>query len=198
MTIRAWVDFIKLHQKPNMVIAEVGVFRGDTFCDCLSTIVQNNGFAYAIDWFCGSVGVTGSQGYCHNEEELRYNNFLHRIKPFKNFVKVLKGISYEVAKDIPNKSLDMCFIDASHKYLDIKMDIEIYMSKVKDGGILAGHDCDNINWANTYTEEELLMDCTPDKGHAGVIQAVYDFFGKDIEILPDPLGGTPNSWIKRL
>ena len=40
-------------------------------------------------------------------------------------------------------SLDFVFIDGSHKYPDVLLDIESWAPKVKPGGMLAGHDFDH-------------------------------------------------------
>ena len=47
-----------------------------------------------------------------------------------------------MAKDIPEGSLDLCFIDADHTYEGVSKDILAYQSKVKKGGIFCGHDYD--------------------------------------------------------
>jgi hypothetical protein len=39
-----------------------------------------------------------------------------------------------------DESLDFVFLDASHKYDDIKADLFAWYPKVKKGGIFAGHD----------------------------------------------------------
>jgi predicted O-methyltransferase YrrM len=48
--------------------------------------------------------------------------------------------SWEAARYYPDSSLDFVFIDASHFYEDVKRDIAAWRTKVRPGGILAGHD----------------------------------------------------------
>lgn len=48
--------------------------------------------------------------------------------------------SIEVAKLIPNHSLDFVFIDGLHDYDSVKADIEAWYPKVRYGGIVSGHD----------------------------------------------------------
>ena len=71
----------------------------------------------------------------------------------------------------------------------MKADITSYLPKVKKGGILCGHDCENMHLANTFSETELKQDYLKDKAcHPGVIQALYDIFisqKKQLEIWPD-------------
>jgi len=58
---------------------------------------------------------------------------------YPNILKV-KSDSVLAAKNFADKSLDFVYIDASHAYEDVKKDILAWKLKVKDGGIIAGHD----------------------------------------------------------
>lgn len=52
----------------------------------------------------------------------------------------IKGDSAERASMFVDGTFHYVFIDASHKYEDTRKDILAWKSKVKSGGILAGHD----------------------------------------------------------
>ena len=70
---------------------------------------------------------------------------------------VVRAKSIEVASIFPDEYFDFVFIDADHSYETVKADIEVWMPKVKRGGILGGHDYHNIK---------------------GVAKAVNECFGK--------------------
>lgn len=58
---------------------------------------------------------------------------------------------------IPDKSLDLVFIDANHDYDFIKQDIELWLPKVKDGGIISGHDfCDKHEGVKQAVREKFI------------------------------------------
>lgn len=59
---------------------------------------------------------------------------------------------------IPNE-LDFVYIDGNHDYEYVKEDINIWYSKVKEGGIIGGNDFD--------------------AGHFGVVRAVLEFVEKN-------------------
>lgn len=61
---------------------------------------------------------------------------------------------------IPSKSADLVFIDGDHSYLSVLSDIDLWAPKVKDGGLLAGHDYG---------------------AHMGVSQAVEDRFSMSFD-----------------
>ena len=58
--------------------------------------------------------------------------------------------SLEASKLYEDESLDVVFLDASHKYEDIKDDMIAWYPKVKKEGIIGGHDytwCDDVRIA---------------------------------------------------
>jgi len=73
--------------------------------------------------------------------------------------------SKDAIKDIPN-SLDFVYIDGAHDYDNVKKDIRNYWEKVKDGGVLGGHDCAN---GKGFENESAN----------GVIQAVVEFVAEN-------------------
>ncbi len=88
-----------------------------------------------------------------------YERYLENIKPVKNIINVVKGKSVDMSKYYKDNSLDFVFIDADHTYTGVKDDVLNWYPKVKNDGIIAGHD---------YI-----------KDYNGVIEAVNDFFGKE-------------------
>ena len=51
-----------------------------------------------------------------------------------------KEYSVDGAKLFDDSSVDLVFIDANHTYEHVKEDIEAWYPKIRDGGILSGHD----------------------------------------------------------
>ena len=79
---------------------------------------------------------------------------------------ILKMLSEDASKTIENNSLNFCYIDASHKYIQVKNDIKCWLPKVRKGGILCGHDYDiDINkWVQKWGDRKYP--------HGGVRRAV--------------------------
>lgn len=80
----------------------------------------------------------------------------------------LKALSWEVAHTFEDESIDLIFIDGDHSYEACRKDIELYLPKVRPGGILAGHDYDNtVKYADKFK---------------GVDKAVHEFFGDEFSL----------------
>lgn len=58
----------------------------------------------------------------------------------------VRSHSTVAASQMENESLDFVFIDGNHKYQYVKQDIASWFPKVRQGGIVSGHDYLNVNW----------------------------------------------------
>jgi len=79
-----------------------------------------------------------------------YNDFLQNIEPVKHIINPVRSLSWEGASQYKDNSLDFVFIDAAHDYDSVKKDITAWFPKIKNKGILAGHDyawCDDVKKA---------------------------------------------------
>lgn len=104
--------------------AEIGVFGGYYSEQMFQHIP-------GLELLC--VDLWGVGKYKRAEDEARV-----RLKPYN--ATIIKGDSAEVAKDVPDESLDFVYIDAAHDYENVKIDIQAWAPKVKVGGIVAGDD----------------------------------------------------------
>ena len=198
----------RIPNKESMRVCEVGCYDAVTTCSYADIIQKHNGTIYAIDWFCGStyLGANEYQGYNPDLANQLYQYVVKKIiqQNLQNTITIIKGDSVESAICIPDNYLDMCFIDADHTYTKTNQDIKTYLPKIKAGGILCGHDCEDINLANTFSDNELMAGHIFSRSHyanqlhAGVIQAVYDNFGYEIEQILDPKGQQRPLWLKQL
>ena len=87
-----------------------------------------------------------------------------------NNIKLVQDFSYNVIDSYPNNYFDFIYIDASHEYDDVKKDIQISLPKVKENGLIGGHD---------YQPE-----------WPGVVKAVKEIFKEPDLVFED------ESWVK--
>lgn len=74
-----------------------------------------------------------------------------RALKFPERAHIVCGWSTEVARSIPDNSLDLVFLDADHSYEGLKADLAAWVSKVKPGGWIGGHDYGNTDPAYDFS-----------------------------------------------
>ena len=80
-------------------------------------------------------------------------------------VQVHRKMSVDAADDFADASFDWIYIDTDHSYETTARELRRFAPKIKDGGLIAGHDYCMGNWANGY--------------RYGVIEAVHEFCVKE-------------------
>lgn len=131
----------------NPIGAEIGVFTGDLS----SRLLKNGVELYMVDSWTTSEEESEytKSGDFHaklkqREQDKYFEHTLRIVEPFGDKAKIIRKSSIEAAKDIEDKTLDFVFIDADHSYDGCKADILAWLPKIKDGGLLSGHDYKNI------------------------------------------------------
>jgi predicted O-methyltransferase YrrM len=115
----------------NCRIAEVGVADGYSAL-MLAYFLYEEGKNFHLT-------MIDSCDYGHGDQanEIMKNIIKSELGWYIDFMQV--G-SLDASCKFNDNSLDFVFIDASHKYEETKADIRLWYRKVKDEGILAGHD----------------------------------------------------------
>ena len=183
---QGFIQLVKDHQSPGMVVVEIGCYDGSTTRKYIDIVKENNGHVIVIDTFMGTETTKQTLSISHKTPRSDhsyglhnsglYQLFLDKFEKYKDMMTVIKGYSHECISKLPD-NCDIIFIDADHVYKSVYRDIKLSLPKVKKGGILCGHDLESFNNVNTFPKEALNAD-TYNYQHAGVIQAVYDHFGK--------------------
>ncbi len=126
------------------IVAEVGVAEGYYSRIILDTLSPQK--LYMIE-------------YDHDYVELLRRRFSEEIN--QGVVEIMEGDSVKMLDKLKDDSLDFVFLDATHDYEHPKNELQICKDKVKDSGIIAGHD---------YTRFSMW-----ESGQFGVIEAVNEF-----------------------
>lgn len=128
---------LMFHYNTPKTILELGVAEGWFTKDILKwefdhlTLIDN--------W--GTISSqTGDGAYNQDWHDGNYQQVLERTKPFAEKVTIIKGLTNEVANQVPDNSLGLLYIDACHEYQCVKTDLELYYPKVVSGGLVCGHD----------------------------------------------------------
>ena len=168
-----FIDMVRANLRPGMCVAEVGVWTGETSAHWVPIVSRVGGTAILVDNFMGN--PTTSNGPHTYSGKLRddVRTFMReRIEAWNSigkYAKLLEGDSIEMVQRVPDQSIDICFIDADHRYSKVSEDIKVWKLKVAQNGILCGHDCDGFDYDERYIEMDFM-----DGKHHGVIKAVNE------------------------
>ena len=121
----------------NSKFIEIGSWKGQSSAYMTVEIINSG---KNIKFFCIDTWEGSEEHQEFTEVKNLYQIFKDNMKPLENYYIDIRKTSLEAAKIFDDNSIDFVFIDASHKYEDVKNDINTWLPKVKKGGILAGHD----------------------------------------------------------
>ena len=114
--------------------AEIGVAKGEyseLFCKAGLKIYSVDAWAAITDYNRGSFN-----GRLEKEFEIATK----RLAPYGDKSVIVRKTSMDAVKDFENKSLDFVYIDAHHGFKYVTEDIYEWSKKVKQGGVICGHD----------------------------------------------------------
>jgi hypothetical protein len=135
---------------PNGTAAELGVATGSFSLDILKYALPKK--LYLID---GWDSERYNLGLLNNIQQMLEENIqLGQIC-------LKRKLSHEAVIEFPDHYFDWIYIDTTHSYEQTKLELELYATKIKSGGVIAGHDYCMGNWENSYKY--------------GVIEAVHEF-----------------------
>lgn len=121
-------------------IVEVGCWKGKSSAFLVVEAINSN---KKINIFCVDTWL-GNDEIPKDDIDWKngtvYEKFISNMKPVLGKFNIIRSPSTEASLLFEDESLDIVFIDASHHYIDVKNDIKCWLPKVKQGGILAGHD----------------------------------------------------------
>ena len=135
-------------------MAEIGCYVGDS----TEIFLPRVKWCFCIDpWENGYDPNDGaSEGIEMSIVEKQFNQLRNN---YDNFTKY-KCKSNEAAYIFDDGFLDLVYIDGLHTYDGVKNDIELYKSKIKKGGYLAGHDYGSKHFLGVKDAVDEF--CTPD------------------------------------
>jgi hypothetical protein len=136
----------------NSVCAELGVYQGNFSEQILARAPKKLHLidpwkfepdpAYIASWYGGSVGE--SQARMDAIYESVVNRF--RSATRSGIMEVHRKTSTGCCAQFPDNYFDWIYIDGNHCYEFVKLDLEMYLPKVKPHGLVAGDDYGSPGW----------------------------------------------------
>jgi hypothetical protein len=140
------------------VFVELGAYKGKSTLFIVTEINNRNRNIkfHTIDTFEGDSGSNDEQeieAYRKVNVSKMFDEFSENTKHLKEHFNVIVGKSDESSKFFEDNSVDVIFIDAGHSYDAVIRDIKSWLPKIKDGGIMSGHDYDSWAGVNKAVNE---------------------------------------------
>lgn len=154
-----WFTFSKLYAKMvdlfpnNSNFVEIGSWKGKSSAFMAVEIYNSN---KNIDFYCIDTWEGSSEHSSEEKGDNLFQTFITNVQPISHIIKPIRMKSLEAVNFFADNSIDFCFIDAAHDYQNVINDIRAWYPKIKENGIIAGHDFSKF-WP-------------------GVVQAVEEFF----------------------
>jgi hypothetical protein len=127
------------------------------------------------------------KGDGHNPQSWHDNNYkeaLERTEKYADKRVVLRGLSNEMIKQIPDNSLILAYVDGDHSFQGCLNDLDAIWPKIQVGGVLAGHDILNDSYGvkravNVFFREQFVNGRPTNR----CLDSVYA--GSEINIIPE-------------
>lgn len=147
--VHGWMTFEQLYTEmvnkfDNATFVEVGTWKGQSAAYMGVEIINSkkNIKFYCIDPWTGETNDSNPRAYDCMEKinNSLYECFLENVDSIKSVIHPIRMKSVEASENFEDNSIDFVFIDASHNYEDVLIDIKTWYPKVKNNGVIAGHD----------------------------------------------------------
>lgn len=125
------------HNNHGLIGCEIGVRKG-TNAENILTILDMRKL-YLVDPYETYTEMQSNGKTVEDSPHIFLENAKKKLKRFGDKKIFIFKRSEDAITDIPD-NLDFCYIDGCHDYVVVKSDIELYYPKVKNGGVLGGHD----------------------------------------------------------
>jgi len=148
ITVNTREDFLrtlKTFLPDNSFGVEIGTYRGE-FAKMILDIIKPN-FLTLIDPFEKNEEVYEEMNLTTAYSSVEDYEQVKRILATEiqdGTVAIIRDYSYNEVKCCPDGIVDFVYLDGSHKYLDVKKDLNDWLPKLADSGIMAGHDYADI------------------------------------------------------
>ena len=192
--VRTREDIADLLQNENgmEVGAEIGVQQGHFAAHNLNKWTKCKRY-YLVDVWKKQQNYDDLANVDNEQQENLLKKTLSRLSAWTSKLEVRRMFSSEASLTIKDGELDFIYFDARHDYCGVSEDLNLYWSKVRDGGIFSGHD---YTYGGNHHDQDWTLCANGSHVKGSVKRAVDEFassYHYDTYIMP----GDSHSWMIR-
>lgn len=173
-------------KEKDAVLVEVGSWTGFSASIIAQKARAHRSHLWCVDHWKGSVNTMLSTLAKDNDVYKIFEQNIRRVGLWEYITPMVMD-SKTANEKFKDASIDFLFLDADHRYQQFKEDLDIWLPKMKQGGIICGHDCECYYSKSSPEVKELINSYLEDDYtgiyHAGVIKGLFDKFNDDYSIL---------------
>ena len=162
--IPGWFDFQDVYDfavsqaHDGATFVEIGCFlgRSTAYLGSRIALARKKITVYGVDPWLGWNGNRPCSTFAVFLENMVKAGLIDIVVP-------LRMTSEQAGRLFDDRSVDFCFIDGDHEYEAVREDLRTWFPRIRDGGIIGGHDYIN-------------------DAHPGVKQAVDEFFKDQVKV----------------
>jgi len=151
-------------------VLEIGSYIGQSSYVACSVASE----VYCVDaWLNGCPFLDERQQVIYREQnEDIESKFDNNLKEFieQERCKKLKGLTTEVSSQVPDNYFDVLILDADHTFEGTKRDYNLFLSKLRIGGLIIFHDYDGAWEGVTGFVDSLKLPRVAKKGYCVVLR----------------------------
>jgi len=142
-------------QPQGAIFVEIGSYLGASSCFLAAAVQERCGLLHCVDSW-------GNEGMTEGKRDT-WDEFSNNIMPFSTIIKAHRGFSTDIAASF-HESIDLLFVDGNHSYEGCRADLEAWLPRLRDGGMLIMHD---YGWAEGVKKvvDEIVKPRQKDSGH---------------------------------
>ncbi len=143
------------------VFVEIGGYLGASAYFLAAAAAKRGGLVYCVDTWKNDAMSEGPRD--------TWSEFLSNTYDYRKYIRAIRGTSVATASKFEG-IIDLLFIDGEHSYNGCRSDVEAWLPKVREGGVVVFHD---YTWAEGVqrTIDEYIRPIETKKGM--VVQNTY-------------------------
>ena len=166
---RSVVNIIR--ERKFRTIVEIGVYRSSFCKQVLGEVGHDLDCYWLVDpWNIDNCTDSSGKDFTGSQWEDEYVNACRMMFDYR-CTKVLRMTSIKAARLFDHKSVDLVYIDGSHEFDNVVEDANTWKRKIRNGGIISGHDY-GAGWPEVKRAVESCFSLNEIHTHLGTVWSV--------------------------